>query len=140
MSTFLLEIVTPERIAFSEQVNMVTAPSADGQIGILPHHVSLFSRLVEGEVKIDRGNEEIYLAIGGGYIEVTKKKVVLLVSAAYHADELNEAEIKAAISRAKEALAAKPTGEALLEAESLFRRSTIALSVFSRRRKSSRPS
>jgi F-type H+-transporting ATPase subunit epsilon len=134
MSSFLLEIITPQRIAFSEQVAMVTAPSADGEIGVLPHHVPLFTRLVEGEVKIARESDEIYLAIGGGFLEGSKQKVILLVNNAYRADEINETEGESAKKRAEEALAASPTGDDLVAAQALFRRSVIALKVLKRRR------
>lgn len=134
MAYFLLEIITPDRIAYSEQVEMITAPSAAGIIGILAHHVPLFSRLVEGEVKIVQDGEEFFLAIGGGFIEVTGQKVIILVTEAYHANEINEQEVLAAQKRAQQALAAKPTGDALLEAQSQFKRSTIALKVLKRKR------
>lgn len=113
---------------------MVTAQSADGMIGILPAHVPLFTRLVESEIKIIKDNEESYLAIGGGFLEVTPEKVVILVTAAFHANEINEQEMLAAKKRAQEALAAKPTGEALLSIEAMIRRSEIALKVFHRRK------
>jgi len=133
MTTFLLEIVTPERIAFSEQVEMVTTPTSSGIIGVLPHHVPLFTRLVEGEVKIARGNTESFLAIGGGFMEVTREKVQILVTEAYHADEINEKEVLEAQKRAKETLLAKPEGIDLKQAQALFHRSTIALKVIRRK-------
>lgn len=133
-SSFLLEIITPERIAYTDEVEMVAAPSASGVIGILPHHVPLFTRLVEGEVKITKKGEETYLAIGGGFLEVTPGKVVILVTAAYHAHEINEQEVVLAKKRAQDALAAKPTGAALIEAQVLFRRSEIALKMLRRRK------
>ncbi len=138
-TTFLLEVVTPERVAFSDQVEMVTAPSLMGIIGILPHHIPLFTRLVEGEVKINKEKEELYLAIGGGFLEVTPLKVVILVTEAYRANEINEQEVLAAKKRAEEALAAKPTGDALIQAQSLFKRSNIALRVLHRRRPHGQP-
>lgn len=136
MSTFPLEIVTPEGVVFNKPVEMVTAPSADGVIGILPHHIPLATRLVEGEVKIVSAKEEIFLAIGSGYLEVTREKVMILVTAAYHADQINEHEMQQAIVRAKEVLAQAPKGEAFTQAQALFRRSTIALDVARRRRRS----
>lgn len=135
MLSFLLEIITPDKIAFSDQVEMVTAPSASGVIGVLPHHVPLFTKLIEGEVKITQKNEEIYLAIGGGFMEVTFQKVMILVTEAYHADELREQEILSAKKRAEEALKNKPSGAAFLEAQSLFRRSMVALKVLHRKRR-----
>lgn len=129
MSTFLLEIITPQRIAFSDQVVMVTAPSSSGVVGILPHHEPLFTRLVEGELKIAKDKEEFFLVIGGGFMEVTPEKTVILVTDAVHAHELNEKEVLEAQKRAEDALKAKPTGTQLIEAQNLFRRSTIALKV-----------
>lgn len=134
MSTFLLEIITPEKIAYSEQVDMVTAPSADGVIGILSHHVPLFTRIVEGEIEIRKDSQKNYLAIGGGFLEVTPTKTILLVTSAYGANEINEQEIILAAKRAKEALAAKPIGDALIAAEAAIRRSEIALKVLHRHR------
>jgi F-type H+-transporting ATPase subunit epsilon len=134
MSTFLLEIITPERIAFSDKVEMVTAPSASGTIGILPHHVPLFTRLIEGEIKISKNMEELFLAIGSGFLEVTPEKVVILVTSAYHADEINEQEMLKAQKRAEEAMSAKPQGVELAAAQALFKRSMIALKVLGRRK------
>ena len=134
MSTFLLEIITPQRIVFSEQVQQVSVPSSSGQIGDLAHHVPLFSELVEGEVKVVRERDEIFLAIGGGYIEVTPQKVSILVSVAYKADEINEKEIMEARKRAEEALKQKPQGQALIEAQQMLVRSSIALKLLEKRR------
>ncbi|MBI4999291.1 ATP synthase F1 subunit epsilon [Candidatus Gottesmanbacteria bacterium] len=134
MLTFLLEILTPDRIAFSGQVEMVTAPSTTGAIGILPRHTPLFTRLSEGEVKIVKDGQDYYLAIGGGFLEVTPEKVIILVTEAYHVSEINEQEVLAAKRAAEEALASKPTGEALLSAQASFRRSLIALKILRRRR------
>lgn len=134
MSSFLLEIITPERIAFSDHVEMLTVPSSTGQIGILPRHIPLFTRLVEGELKILRKNEELYLAIGGGFLEVTHDKAVILVTEAYNASEINEKEILEARKKAEEVLKSKPSGEALISAQTLFRRSVIALKLLKRKR------
>lgn len=134
MTSFLLEIITPEKIAFTDQVEMVTAPSASGVIGILPHHVPLFTRLVEGEVKITQKGDETYLAIGGGFLEVTPNKVVILVTAAVHAQEINEQEMLAAKKRAEEALRNKTIGAEYLQAAALFRQAEIALKVLKKRK------
>ncbi len=131
---FQLEIITPERLAYSDQVDMVTAPTARGIVGILAHHVPLFSRLVEGEVKVTKGNDEYFLAIGGGFMEVTRDRVSILVSRAVHAKELNETEIKRAQERAQEALKSGVKGEAFLAAQSMLRRSLLEMKVLRRRR------
>lgn len=134
MSTFLLEIITPERIAYQEHVDMVVVPSADGVLGILPHHVPLFAPLIEGEVKIQQGKEDLFLSIGGGFVEVTKDKVYILVTKALHADELKEHEIRLAKEKAEKILKEKPAGEDLLVAERLLRSTLIDLKVLERRR------
>lgn len=136
MNTFLLEIITPERIVFSEEVVMVNLPTSDGIIGILAHHIPLFTKIVEGEVKIEKADgSDFFLAVGSGFVEVTPKKTIILLTSAYKADELNENEILTAKKRAEEALRARPEGVALAEAQRIFTRSSIALKVLHRRKK-----
>lgn len=135
MSTFPLEIVTPERIAYANQVDRVSVPSSMGTLGILHRHAPLFAQLTEGEVKIVKDDQEFFLAIGGGYIEVTKKKVMILVTRALHAHELNEQEILKAKQVAEEALKQTPTGEISITAEAALRQSLIDLKLLRRKRK-----
>jgi F-type H+-transporting ATPase subunit epsilon len=129
METFLLEIITPQRQAFSEEVDAVYASTDMGTIGVLAHHEPLFCSLTEGEVKIYSGKKEYLLAIGGGFMQITDKKVSILVSAAVHADEINEAEIKKAETEAKEAIKRKVTGDDLRAAQEVLRRSMIEFKV-----------
>jgi F-type H+-transporting ATPase subunit epsilon len=134
MSTFLLDVITPGRKAFSEEVSEVSVPTGHGTIGILPHHEPLFSALVEGEVKIQAKHRDYYLAIGGGFMEVTKTGVLILVSRAAHADELNESEIKKAQESARQVILHKAEGKELAEAQSMLRRSLLELKIYKRRR------
>ena len=136
MDSIHLDIVTPERSAYSENVHFVSVPTPNGTIGILPKHTNLISMLVEGEIKIEASGKETYLAIGGGFMEVTKDHILILVSRAYHADELNEAEIKKAQQAAREALSQKGKAADYAAAQAILRRSTIELHVL--RRKKSR--
>ena len=131
---FFLEIITPERLAYKDEVDMVTAPTARGIIGVLAHHVPLFTRLLDGEVKITKGGEEFFLAIGGGFMEVTKDRVSILVTRAVHARELNEAEIKKAESRARDAISRGVKGVELQEAQSLLRRTLLEMKVIRKKR------
>jgi F-type H+-transporting ATPase subunit epsilon len=131
-NTFLLDIITPQRQAFSESVYSIVVPTTRGLIGILPHHEPLFSALSEGEIKITAGNKEYSLAIGGGFMEVSQDKVTVLVSRAVHANELNEAEIKRAYESAREAIKTKAKGEELSQAQALLRRSLLELKVYRR--------
>lgn len=142
ISTLDLTIITPFGVAFSDQaITSVNVPSTEGYLGILPHHTSLFAQLTEGELKITKGGEDIYLAIGGGFMEILNNKVTILVTRAIHADKLNEREILEAQQRAEQLLKEKPTGEVLAEAQSLYRRSLVDLKVIRRkmRGKSSPP-
>lgn len=138
MNKINLEIVTPDKIAYCESaVEAINVPGTEGYLGILPDHTPLFTRLTEGEVKITVKGEEIYLAIGGGFLEVNHNKVTILVTRAVHAKELNEKEILAAQKRAFEMLKTKPSGDTLLEAQSLYRRSLLDLKILHKRKKRS---
>ena len=130
---FLLEIITPERKAFSEQVDLVSAPTSDGVIGVLARHMPLFTSLVEGEVKIKADDREYYLAIGGGFMQVLKDKVIILVSRAVHSEELNEEEIRKAERQAKEIIAKVAQGAERAQAMTILRRSLLDMKVLKRR-------
>lgn len=133
MRQFRLEIITPQRKAFSEDVDSLMAPTVNGMVGVLALHEPLFSALTEGEIKITASSKEYFLAIGSGFMEVTKSGVSILVTSAFHAHELNEAEIRKAQAAAKEALAKHITGVELSAAQSLLRRSVLELKVLRRR-------
>lgn len=134
MSTFLLEIITPERIAFQGEVEMVTVPSVTGTLGILAGHVPLFTQLTEGELKIVQGKEEFYFSLGEGFMEVASSKVSVLVTRALHADEIDEEKVLAAKKEAEEILAQKPSGISFQASQSLLRSTLFDLKVLRRRR------
>ena len=134
MTKFLLEIITPVRQAFAEEVDEVVVPTTNGQVGVLAHHEPLFSSLTEGEIKIKSGSKEFFLAIGGGFMEVGHDKVSVLVSRAVHAQELNETEIKKATEAAKHVIANRASGEELSAAQATLRRSLLELKVYRRHR------
>ncbi len=103
-----LEIVTPERRAFTDEVDMVVVPGVEGQLGILPHHTPLISALGTGELKIkQRGTEQIML-ISGGFVEVRPDKVVIMADVAEPSDEIDEARAAEARRRAEAELEAAP--------------------------------
>ncbi len=129
MQSFLLDIVTPERTAYTDTVMAVSVPTPMGAVGVLPKHVGLFSVLGEGEVKITTKDRELFLAIGGGFMEVTKEKVSILVSRAVHADELNEKAIIEAEARARDIVARKIKGDEMAAAQAILRRSILEMNV-----------
>lgn len=130
-----LEIVTPEKIAYTDSVSMVSVPGVMGRMGILPKHASLFAQLTAGEVKITKDNDTIFLSIGGGFVEVTRDKVMVLVTRAVNAEELNEQEIVKAKKDAEEALKQKPQGKDLTAVQALYRQSLVDLGILRRRKR-----
>ncbi len=132
---FNLEVVTPERQVFSQEVTAVTVPTPDGTIGVLARHTPLFTALTEGEIKITDEKNEYFLAIGGGFMEVGKNKALILVARAVHAHELNEEEIKKAQAAAQEVIAGKAKGVELAQAQAIMRRSLLELRVLRRHQK-----
>ena len=86
-----LEIVSPERRAYSDEVDMVIVPGIDGQLGILPHHTRLISALGIGELRIKKGGSEQSMLISGGFVEVRPDKVIVMADLAEPSDEIDEA-------------------------------------------------
>jgi len=87
--TLHLEIVTPERLAYSDDVDMVLVPGSEGELGILPHHTPLVSLLGYGELKIRKGGQEESFAIVGGFLQVRPDKVVVMAETASLASEID---------------------------------------------------
>ena len=85
----LLEIVTPERLAYSDEVDMVLVPGVDGELGILPHHAPLVSLLGLGELRIRKGADEESFAIVGGFLQVRPDKVVVMAETADLASDID---------------------------------------------------
>lgn len=86
-----LEIVSPERRAFDEEVDMVVVPGIDGELGILPHHMPIITALGVGELKVRRGGQEDSYAVAGGFVEVRPDRVVVMADLAERSDEIDEA-------------------------------------------------
>jgi F-type H+-transporting ATPase subunit epsilon len=84
-----LEIVSPERLAYSDDVDMVTVPGIDGELGILPHHTRLISALGVGELRIKKAGTEQFLFISGGFVEVRHDKVIVMADLAEHSAEID---------------------------------------------------
>jgi F-type H+-transporting ATPase subunit epsilon len=100
-ATLKLEIVTPEAIAFSEDVEMVTLPAIGGQIGIYPQHVRLITQMVPGELIVTRAGRESLIAVGEGLVAVSGDRVEILTDLAIRADELDAAKVEEARKRAR---------------------------------------
>jgi F-type H+-transporting ATPase subunit epsilon len=96
-----LEILSPERRAYSDEVDMVVVPGLDGQLGILPRHTRLISALGIGELKIKKGGTEEHMLISGGFVEVRPDRVIVMADLAEHSDEIDEAKAVEARKRAE---------------------------------------
>lgn len=96
-----LEIVSPERRAYTDEVDMVVVPGIDGELGILPRHTPLISALGVGELRIKKGGTEQALLISGGFVEVRPDKVIVMADLAEHSDEIDEAKAVEARRRAE---------------------------------------
>ncbi len=135
MSSIRLDIVTAERLVFSEDVEVIVAPGIDGQLGILPHHAPLMTMLQPGELLIRKKGEELRLAISGGFLEVRPDRVIILADAAERAEQIDIRRAEEAMRRAQEQLS-QPTPEVdMAQAEAALHRSLARLKVAERRRR-----
>lgn len=110
-STLKLEIVTPEGVTYSENVDMVTLPGSEGEMGIFPNHVPLMTQVVAGEVAARRNGRDEYLAVGEGFVEITGERVAVLTDMAIKAENIDEAKAEEARKRAEARLAEKLNDE-----------------------------
>lgn len=134
MATLKLEIVTPEAVTFSEDVEMVTLPGIEGEMGIYPEHVPLMTQVVPGEITVRKDGHDSYLAIGEGFVEITAKRVSVLTDMAVKADSIDEARAEEAKRRAEDRLKEKLSSEETAAAEASIARSVALLGVKKRQR------
>jgi len=132
----LLEIVTPERQVFSQQVDSVVCPGIEGELGVLPHHAPLLTTLGVGELRIRRSGEEEYFAIAGGFLQVRPDKVVVMAETADMASEIDLERAMEARREAEQALAEGFEEPAdLARARAALQRALVHIRVAERRRR-----
>jgi len=131
--TLKLEIVTPEGMVYSEDVEMVTLPGIAGQMGIYPRHVPLISQMVPGEMIVRKDGRYSFVATGAGLIEVTANRVSILTDLAVPADRIDEAKAEEARRRAEARLHEKLSAEELAAVNASLTRSVAQLRVKRRR-------
>ena len=135
MADMRLEIVTAERVVYSEDVSVLVAPGADGELGILPSHAPLLTTLEPGEIRVTKDGEDTYMVVSGGFLEVIGNRVTILADTAERADEIDLERAEAAMQRAQERIASRPADADLERALASMRRSSARLSVARRRRR-----
>jgi F-type H+-transporting ATPase subunit epsilon len=132
--TLKLEIVTPQGTAFSEDVEMVTVPGADGQFGVYPHHLRLIAQVEPGELIVVQNGQERSLAVGEGFAEVTDTRVSILTDMAIAAEKIDEAMVQEARDRAEARLREKLSDEEIASVNASLVRSVAQLQIKRRRR------
>jgi len=133
MATLRLEIVTPETTAYSEDVEMVTLPGSEGELGIYPQHVPLLTTLNPGELRILKDGKEIAMAVGEGFVEITGETVSVLTDMALQAESIDAEAAEAAIARAQAAMKEDHSGEDLASIQASFQKAVAQLHVKRRR-------
>ena len=135
MATLKLEIVTPEDKVYSEDVDMVTLPGKEGEMGIYPQHIPLMTQVTAGEIVARKAGQESYLAVGDGFVQITGDKVAVMTDMAVEADNIDEIEAEEARKRAEARLAEKLDDEETALVQAALAHSLAQLDVKRRRRR-----
>ncbi len=128
-NTLRLEIVTPDAVVYSEEVDMVTLPGVDGQLGIYPQHVPLMTQLVPGELIVRKGGQDSFLAVGEGLVEITGDRVAILTDMAIKAQNIDEAKAEESRQHAEARLREAKSAEEVASVNAALIRSLAQLSV-----------
>ena len=129
----LLEVVTPDRLVLSTEADVVVCPGVEGQFGVLPGHIPFLSALEIGEMYYRKGGQIEYLAVSGGFAEVTGEKVTIVAESAEKGREIDVERAKRALERAEKRLAgAKTENIDWARAEAAMRRSLMRTKVAGR--------
>jgi F-type H+-transporting ATPase subunit epsilon len=133
--TLKLEIITPEGIVYSDDVEMVTLPGIVGEMGVLPQHVPLMTQMVPGEIIVHKNGRDTFIATGEGLIEVEARRVSVLTDLAIAADRIDEAKAEEARRRAEARLREKLSDEEVASVNASLARSLAQLRVKRRQRR-----
>ena len=134
-NTLKLEIVTPDAVVYSEDVEMVTLEGVEGQMGIYPQHVRLMTQLVPGEMMVHKRDHDVFLAVGEGLVEITNERVAIVTDMAVTAENIDEARAEEARQRAAARLHEKLSSQEVASANATLARSLAQLSVKRRQRR-----
>lgn len=133
MATLRLEIVTPEATAYSEDVDMVTLPGSEGELGVYPQHVPVLTTLKPGELRVLKNGQETALAVGEGFVEITGTSVSVLTDMALQSESIDAAAAEAAIERAQAAMKEDHTAEEVAAIQGSLQKALAQLHVKRRR-------
>ena len=133
-NTIKLEISTPEAMVYSDDVEMVTIPGVEGQMGLLPQHTRLMTYLVPGEMIVRKDGHDQFMAVGEGLVEVTNTRVSIATNMAIAAEKIDEATVEEARQRAAARLKEKLSSEEVASVNASLTRAVAQLNVKWRRR------
>ena len=128
-NTLKLEIVTPDARVYSGDVDMVTLPGVEGEMGIYPQHAPLMTQLAPGEIIVRKGAEDFFLAVGDGFVEITGERVSVLTDMAIQAENIDEAKAGEALRRAEARLLEKVSDEEIAQVHAALAQATAQLKV-----------
>ena len=133
-ATLRLEIVTPDATAYSEDVQMVTLPGSEGELGVYPNHVPLLTTLLPGELRVLKDGRETFLAVGEGFVEIRGERVSVLTDVALEASSIDEGAAEAAVARAQAAMKEDHSAEDVAAIQATLQKALAQLNVKRRRR------
>ena len=128
-NTLKLRIVTPETTFYSEEVDMVTLPGVEGQMGLLPGHIRMMTQMVPGELVVHKDGRDHFLAVGEGLVEVSSDCVDILTDMAITAENIDEAKAEEARQRAAARLRENLSSQEVASVNAALARSLAQLSV-----------
>ena len=133
MATLRLEIVTPEQTVYSEDVNMVTLPGTEGELGVYPKHVPVLTALKPGELRVVKDGREIALAVGEGFVEIKGDAVSVLTDMALEPEKIDIEAAEKAVERAQAAMKEDHTAEEVAAIQASLQKALAQLHVKRRR-------
>jgi F-type H+-transporting ATPase subunit epsilon len=133
-ATLKLEIVTPDAVTYSEDVDMVTLPAAEGEMGVFPMHVPLMAQIVSGEITVRKNGQDYFLAVGDGFVEITGDRVAVLTDMAIKASDIDEVKAEEARKRAEARLNEQISDEEMASVSASLAHSLAQLKVKRRNR------
>jgi len=129
MATLKLEIVTPEEKIYSEDVEMVTLPGAEGELGVYPNHVPVLTTLKPGELRVLKDGHSTAMAVGEGFVEIKADSISVLTDMALYSEKIDLAAAEAAVARAQAAMKEDTTPEQLAAIQTSLSKALAQLHV-----------
>ena len=129
MATIKLEVVSPDKMVYSEDISMLIVRSTDGDLGIMPKHAPLVAGLVPQAMRIKKEGTEELIAVAGGFVEVQPEKITVLASAAETKDDIDAARAQKSYERAQKRISSKAADVDMARAEASLKRAMARLQV-----------